>query len=81
MCCDYTILESSIQKHHKLEIAELPLLAVWNILQIILTRSLRYKDFADFAASSMAELFRTVDVRRILDFIKETRFYNKVNKL
>jgi len=26
-------------------------------------------------ASSMEELFRTVDVRNVLDFIKETNFY------
>jgi len=29
-----------------------------------------------FVASSMQELFRTVDIRNILDFIKETHFYS-----
>jgi len=31
-----------------------------------------------FVASSMQKLFRTADVRNILDFIKETHFYNKL---
>ena len=30
-----------------------------------------------FVASSMEELFRTADVRNVLDFIKETHFYNQ----
>ena len=40
-------------------------------------------DFKDickkyFVASSMEELFRTVDIHDVLDFIKETHFYNKL---
>ena len=31
-----------------------------------------------FIASFMEELFRTIDVRNVLDFIKETQFYNKL---
>jgi len=31
-----------------------------------------------FVASSMEELFRTVDVRNVLGFIRETNFYNKL---
>jgi len=31
-----------------------------------------------FVASSMEELFRTVDVHNVLDFIKETHFHNKL---
>ena len=31
-----------------------------------------------FVASSMEELLRTVDVGNLLDFIKETLFYNKL---
>jgi len=31
-----------------------------------------------FAVSSMEELFRTADIRNILDFIKETHFYSKL---
>ena len=30
-----------------------------------------------FITSCLKELFRTVDVRNVLDFIKETHFYNK----
>ena len=42
-----------------------------------------YTDFNDtrnkyFATSSLKELLRTVDVRNVLDFIKETHFYNKL---
>jgi len=40
-------------------------------------------DFKDswtkyFVTSSLEELFRTVDVRNVLDFIKETHFYSKL---
>jgi len=31
-----------------------------------------------FVASSMEELFSTVDIHDVLDFIKETHFYNKL---
>jgi len=31
-----------------------------------------------FVASSMEEMFKTVDLRNVLDFIKETHFYNKL---
>jgi len=31
-----------------------------------------------FITSSLEELFRTVDIRYILDFIKDTDFYNKL---
>jgi len=31
-----------------------------------------------FVTSCLEELFRTVDVRNVLDFIKETHFYNKL---
>jgi len=31
-----------------------------------------------FVASSMEELFKTVDIRNVLDFIKGTHFYNKL---
>jgi len=40
-------------------------------------------DFSDtrnkyFVTSSLEELFRTVDIRNVLDFIKYTHFYNKL---
>ena len=31
-----------------------------------------------FVAFSMEKLFRTVDMRNVLDFIKETHFYSKL---
>ena len=51
-----------------------------SLLNMILVECADFNDTRNkhFIASSMEELFRTVDVCNVLDFINETHIYNKL---